>query len=96
MALLAEAHVNTSTTGTTTVPAAQHDSLLVAVMQQPDGSDEFAIALQLLQNNIVALCIRAGAPVTQLWPAEAVLLNLHVLNEFCQQQAMGGSTSAGD
>lgn len=50
------------------------------------ASDEFAIALQLLQNNIVALCIRAGVPVTALWPAEAVLLNLHALQVYCREQ----------
>jgi hypothetical protein len=50
------------------------------------ASDKFAIALQLLQNNIVALCIRAGVPVTALWPAEAVLLNLHALQVYCREQ----------
>ena len=65
----------------------QYYSLSVSAMQQPDG-EEFTIALQLLQNNIVALCIRAGAPVAKLWPAEAVLLNLLVLQDFCQQQAL--------
>jgi hypothetical protein len=48
--------------------------------------EEFAISLQLLQNNIVALCIRAGVPVGRLWPAEAILLNLHALQIFCQEQ----------
>ena len=63
-------------------------SLSVAAMQQQSDGDEFAIALQLLQNNIVSLCIHAGAPVDRLSPAEAVLLNLHVLHEFCLKQAM--------
>lgn len=49
-------------------------------------NDSFGIALQLLQNNVVALCIRAGVPVTNLWPAQAVLLNLHALQAFCQLQ----------
>ena len=48
--------------------------------------DEFAIALQLLQNNVIALCIRAGVPVAKLWPAEAVLLNLYALQVFCEDQ----------
>ncbi|KAL7565255.1 hypothetical protein ACA910_014551 [Epithemia clementina (nom. ined.)] len=60
-------------------------SLSVAAMQLSDG-EEFAIALQLLQNNIVALCIRAGAPVDRLMPAEAVLLNLKILHAFCLEQ----------
>ena len=48
--------------------------------------DEFAIALQLLQNNVIALCIRAGVPVAKLWPAEAVLLNMYALQVFCEDQ----------
>jgi hypothetical protein len=50
------------------------------------NEDEFAIALQLLQNDVITLCIRAGVPVSKLWPAEAMLLNLHELDNFCQQQ----------
>jgi hypothetical protein len=48
--------------------------------------DDFAVALQLLQNNVIVLCIRAGVPVAKLWPAEAMLLNLKELDAFCQQQ----------
>jgi hypothetical protein len=48
--------------------------------------DEFAIALQLLQNNVIALCIRSGVPVAKLWPGEAVLLNLQALKEYCGTQ----------
>jgi hypothetical protein len=50
------------------------------------NQDEFAIALQLLQNNVMILCIRSGVPVSKLWPAEAMLLNLHELALFCHQQ----------
>lgn len=66
---------SSSTTGTQYALAAEvlHD-------------DEFAIALQLLQNNVIALCIRAGVPVAKLWPAEAVLLNLYALQVFCEDQ----------
>jgi hypothetical protein len=49
-------------------------------------NEQFGIALQLLQNNVICLCIRAGVSPEQLWPAEAVLLNLFVLDQFCQQQ----------
>jgi hypothetical protein len=48
--------------------------------------DDFAIALQLLQSDIITLCIRAGVPVSKLWPAEAIVLNLHELEKFCQRQ----------
>ena len=50
------------------------------------NEDEFAIGLQLLQNDVIALCIRAGVPVAALWPAEAVLLNLYALWMYCQDQ----------
>jgi len=62
-------------------PSSQY-ALAAGVMYQ----DEFAIALQLLQNNIIALCIRAGVPVAKLWPAEAILLNLYALQVFCEDQ----------
>ena len=48
--------------------------------------DDFTIALQLLQNDVITLCIRAGVPVSKLWPAEAMLLNLHELEKFCHRQ----------
>jgi hypothetical protein len=48
--------------------------------------ESYTIGLQLLQNDIVALAIRAGVPVTMLWPAEAMLLNLHSLYLFCQSE----------
>lgn len=57
-------------------------ALSVDDMHQQD----FAIALQLLQNNVIVLCIRAGVPVAKLWPAEALLLNLYQLDQYCQQQ----------
>lgn len=49
---------------------------------------EFGIALQLLQNNVVALCIRSGVPVAQLWSGEALLGNLYTLQKFCEIQAI--------
>ena len=53
---------------------------------QPDDGEEYNTALQLLQNNIVALCIRAGVPAQSLYPAEAMLLNIHALIQFCEEQ----------
>eukprot|EP00934_Nitzschia_sp_Nitz4_P000693 Nitzschia sp. Nitz4//scaffold199_size41809//12125//13750//NITZ4_007448-RA/size41809-processed-gene-0.50-mRNA-1//1//CDS//3329540555//693//frame0 len=52
----------------------------------PQSSQDFAIALQLLQNDVVALCIRTGVNVDTLWPAEAVLLNLYQLDQYCREQ----------
>lgn len=48
--------------------------------------ESYTTGLQLLQNDIVALVIRAGVPVAMLWPAEAMLLNLQSLYLFCQCQ----------
>ena len=52
---------------------------------QRQSEEEFTIGLQLLQNNIIALSIKAGVPVVMLWPAEAMFLNLHSLKLHIQQ-----------
>lgn len=52
------------------------------------NNDEFTTAWQFLQNNTIALSIRAGVPVGKLFPGEAVLLNLHALQEYCQEQTV--------
>lgn len=49
---------------------------------QQKGEEQFAIGLQLLQNDIIALCIKAGVPISMLWPAEAMCLNLHSLRLY--------------
>ena len=46
-------------------------------------NDEFAIALQLLQNDILMICMNAGVPIDQLYPGEALLLNLYALQLHC-------------
>jgi hypothetical protein len=51
------------------------------------AEERFATGLQLLQNDIVALCFRAGVDVSTLWPAESVLLNLHSLWRHCRWMA---------
>ena len=51
-----------------------------------DAENHFNIGIQLLQNDVIALCIHAGVSVEKLWPAEAILLNLHSLLVYCQQQ----------
>mmetsp|Transcript_18774 Transcript_18774/g.54021 ORF Transcript_18774/g.54021 Transcript_18774/m.54021 type:complete len:618 (-) Transcript_18774:1491-3344(-) len=48
--------------------------------------DNFATGLTFLQNNIVALCIRAGVQVSEMWPAEALLLNLDLLRIHLSSQ----------
>jgi hypothetical protein len=66
---------NTSSTSTTTSTT--------NVTTQQQQNDEFAIALQLLQNNILVICINVGVPIHQLYPGEAILLNLYTLQQFC-------------
>ena len=51
--------------------------------QQQRINDEFAIALQLLQNDILMICMNAGVPIDQLYPGEALLLNLYALQLHC-------------
>jgi Vacuolar sorting 38 and autophagy-related subunit 14 len=51
--------------------------------QQQQIYDEFAIALQLLQNNILMICMNVGVPIDLLYPGEALLLNLYALQMFC-------------
>jgi len=55
------------------------------------AEERFATGMQLLQNDVVALCFRAGVDVSALWPAESVLLNLHSL--WCHCQKMAEATS---
>ena len=50
------------------------------------NEENFIVALELLQNNIVGLCVHSGVPVSTLWPAEAILLNLYSLLLFCREQ----------
>lgn len=52
-----------------------------ALSSKQINEDGFAIALQLLQNDVIVLCMRAGVPISKLWPAEAMLLNLFSLQE---------------
>jgi hypothetical protein len=48
--------------------------------------EHFTIGLQLLQNNVMALSLKAGVPIQALWPADAMLLNLHSLKLFFMNQ----------
>jgi len=49
------------------------------------AEEKFATGMQLLQNDVVALCFRAGVDVAALWPAESVLLNLYSLWYHCKR-----------
>lgn len=50
----------------------------------------FGTALTLLQADIVVLCLSAGVPAEQLWPPEAMLFNLHLLQEHCKSVVQRG------
>lgn len=50
--------------------------------------ENFAMGIHLLQNNVIALSVKAGVPVSALWPAEAILLNLHSLKLYCMEQTL--------
>ena len=54
--------------------------------EQNRQEEHFTIGLQLLQNNVMALSLKAGVPIQALWPADAMLLNLHSLKLFCMNQ----------
>ncbi|KAL7522307.1 hypothetical protein ACHAWX_007204 [Stephanocyclus meneghinianus] len=47
------------------------------------AEEKFATGLQLLQNDVIALCFRAGVDASKLWPAESILLNLYSLLCHC-------------
>lgn len=49
-------------------------------------TEEFQVAWQFLQNDILALCIRAGVSVDKLSSGEAVLCNLRALQRHCYEQ----------
>ncbi|KAL7426845.1 hypothetical protein ACHAXH_000749 [Discostella pseudostelligera] len=78
------------TTTTTPIMAQQQPSTYATREEFHAAEERFATGLQLLQNDIVALCFRAGVDVPTLWPAESVLLNLHAL--WCHCRTMGRET----
>jgi hypothetical protein len=47
------------------------------------AEEKFSTGLQLLQNDVIALCFRAGVDASSLWPAESLLLNLYSLLCHC-------------
>ena len=47
------------------------------------AEEKFSTGLQLLQNDVIALCFRAGVDASSLWPAESLLLNLYSLQCHC-------------
>lgn len=43
----------------------------------------FSVALSLFRANVITLCLRSGIEGSVLWPHEAILLNLDVLQKKC-------------
>ena len=58
----------------------QHPGAVPAYTVNP----HFSRALVLLQADIIMLCLRAGLVEEDLWPAEAMLLNLDLLHKHCE------------
>lgn len=55
------------------------------------AEERFSTGLQLLQNDVVALCFRAGVDASTLWPAESLLLNLDALWHHCRAMMNAGN-----
>jgi len=55
------------------------------------AEERFSTGLQLLQNDVVALCFRAGVDASTLWPAESLLLNLDALWHHCRAMMSAGN-----
>lgn len=49
---------------------------------------DFATGLILLQANVVHMCLTLGLAAHELWPPEALLLNLSLLNSFCMNKTV--------
>lgn len=65
--------------------------LPVVLKTGPDGevvqysvNPNFSTAVVLLQADIIELCLRAGLQGEELWPPEAMLLNLYLLQKRCE------------
>ena len=56
-------------------------------MHWTENSD-FSSGLVLLQANVIHLCITTGINPRNLWPPQALLLNLRLLNEFCLNKTL--------
>jgi hypothetical protein len=87
-AVLAEANTSTSSSSAPSNAAAVGSSTSASTASTTRYSlSAAATAMHLpLPCSSVALWIRAGVPVAALWPAEAVLLNLHALQVYCREQ----------
>jgi hypothetical protein len=65
-------------------PFSSHQTQLFTNREEFHAAEEkFSTGLQLLQNDVVALCFRAGVDASKLWPAESLLLNLYSLLCHC-------------
>ena len=53
---------------------------------------DFASGLLLLQANVVHLCLTIGLSPQDLWPPQALLLNMHLLYRFCLSKTMQKET----
>jgi hypothetical protein len=84
-AIIYERNPGTHSTDNNTFYELQPPSPSTDRYSREQREQQFAIALQLLQNDIVALSIKAGVPISMLWPAEAMCLNLHSMKLYFEQ-----------
>ena len=51
-------------------------------------NDTFEQALTLLRADVVFLCLQSALPAAMLWPSEAILLNLDLLQRHMQRMLL--------
>jgi hypothetical protein len=71
-----------------TAVLAETPSLKEKFPLQKEQDENFSNGLQLLQNDVVVLCNQVEVPVSELWPAGSLLLNLHALFRHCLCQVL--------
>jgi hypothetical protein len=70
-------------------PAATHKSIPASQpVETRTNTEDFRFAISLLRVDLMALCLSAGVVPCTLWPAEGLLLNLHLLQEFVIQKCI--------
>jgi hypothetical protein len=71
-----------------TAVLAETPSLREKIPLLKEKDENFSNGIQLLQNNVVVLCNQVDVPVSDLWPAGCLLLNLFALFGQCQCQVL--------
>ena len=59
-------------------------------------NESFPEAVMLLQADIISLCLSAGMCAPDLWPPQALLMNLYALHQHCRDVCLALEAAAGD